>query len=326
MTDLPHHGGDLAHAARRHGDPEGGWLDLSTGINPFPYPAPAIGAHALTRLPSRASLARLLDAARDAYDAPAGISIIATPGTEIAIRLLPLVAPAGKVAIVEPTYGSHDEAWAGREVVTAATANAVPDGTAVVVIASPNNPDGRITSRETLNALAQRHALVVIDEAFADVAPDASFVPSMAGDSTFVLRSFGKFYGLAGLRLGFAIGNADILDHLQQYLGDWPVSGAALEIGETALRDYTWRTAMRQRLKSAGAALRDLLEAHQLRIVGHTDLFVLVETDNAVALHDGLAQRGIWTRAFAYNPRWLRIGLPGPGGMERLSAALAALR
>jgi cobalamin biosynthetic protein CobC len=329
---LPRHGGDLAHATALYGEPRGGWLDLSTGINPIPYPAPPIGPADLGRLPDPDRLARLIATARDAYAVPDGVRLIAAPGSEIAIRLLPLVAPAGKVAILAPTYGSHREAWAnaGRAVVAVGSVEANPDDAAILVLANPNNPDGRLTETDPLVHLAEglgrRGGLLIVDEAFADLAPEASLIPHLAGLPAVVLRSLGKFYGLAGLRLGFVAGAEPDLGRLETLLGDWPVSGPAIAAGEAALADAPWRDATRRRLSRDAARLRALLRAHGLTVLGGSDLFVLVGDRNALALHRRLAERGIWTRAFAEEPTWLRLGLPADdAGFARLDQALAAL-
>lgn len=327
MTEpaLPVHGGDLAFATATYGAPNGAWLDLSTGINPTPYPVPAglISGEAFHRLPDRAALAHLEAAARAAYRVPAGVSLTAVPGSELAIHLLPKLAPpAAPAFILSPIYGGHTSAWA-----TAATQvteiDSIPDG-AIAILANPNNPDGRVLPRDALTDLARRVVWLIIDEAFADVAPDTSIVPILP-ENALVLRSVGKFYGLAGIRLGFAIGSTHDTGRIARALGDWPVSGPAIAAGTAALGDTAWRDAMRARLRGEASALRALFAPHGLQIVGGTDLFVLIEADDALTLHRALARQGIWTRAFAENPRWLRIGLPG-AGFARLEQAFKTLR
>lgn len=331
-TDHPAHGGDLALATRRHGRPAAGWLDLSTGINPNPYPAPDLPPAALSRLPGRDDMDALIAAARTAYAAPAGVGMFAVPGSELAIRLLPTIAPPGSVAIVAPTYASHAEAWraAGRSVVAVGSVEAVPSDAAVAVVGNPNNPNGQRTEPDRLAALARalgkRDGLLIVDEAFADAAPDTSLMPQLDGLPAVVLRSLGKFYGLPGLRLGFAAGDAAILDRLTPLLGDWPVSGPAIAIGAAALTDDAWRTATRERLARDVDRLHEIVDRHLLDIVGGTDLFLLVDDPDAGEIHRRLAERGIWTRVFPYEPRWLRLGLPPEDGFARLDAALAEAR
>jgi cobalamin biosynthetic protein CobC len=325
----PRHGGDLDHATAVFGSPPEGWLDLSTGVNPHPYPAAGVASAELRRLPSGARLAALAEAARAAYGADPSLAVAATPGSEVALRLLPLLAPDGPVAIVSPTYASHAEAWrtAGRDVVAVPELGAVPPGVAAVVVGNPNNPDGRRSDPDALGQLAQRLAergLLVVDEAFADLAPDASLVPHLAGLNAVVLRSFGKFFGLPGLRLGFALGARSMVAQVADLMGDWPVSSPALAIGTAALADAAWQEAMRTRLAADARRLRQLLTARGLSIRGGTDLFVLVEEPSGT-LHEALARNGIWTRGFTEQPTWVRIGLPGDDqAFARLERALSA--
>jgi cobalamin biosynthetic protein CobC len=326
----PRHGGDLEYATAVHGLPAEGWLDLSTGVSPFPYPMASIDVAALNRLPAGDALATLLGAARDAYGAGPSVAIVATPGSEIALRLLPLVAPAGVVAIVSPTYGSHPEAWhsAGRKVTVVYGIDAVPPDATVVVVANPNNPDGRVYEPRALSDLAERLSrrggLLLVDEAFADLVPDASLVPFLDGTGAVVLRSFGKFFGLPGLRLGFVIGPSALATPLASLMGDWPVSTPALTVGQLALGDRAWQAAARIRLAKEARRLWELLVGYGLSILGGTNLFVLVEDRGAGNLHDRLAERGIWTRVFAEAPHWIRIGLPADdAGFMRLDRALS---
>ncbi len=329
---FPRHGGDLDVASVRFGEPVGGWLDLSTGINPNPYPVSAVAAADLARLPGSAALARLGAIARGAYGLAENVSLAATPGSEIAIRLLPHAAPPGSVAIVAPTYGSHGEAWraAGRQVADVVSIEAVPMDAAIVVLANPNNPDGRIVSPATLAVLARRLAdrngLLVVDEAFADVAPAISLAPQLVDTSALILRSLGKFYGLPGLRLGFAAGPGAVIARLRTLLGDWPVSAPAIALGGEALADNAWRHETRRRLAGSSERLKSYLERYGHGVIGGTDLFTLATARDAAAFHGGLARRGIWTRIFADHPTWIRIGLPADdAGFDHLDRALDAI-
>ncbi len=326
------HGGDLALATARYGTPPQGWLDLSTGINPTPYPAPSIPVARCAALPDAGALAALIDAAREAYRVPSSISLISVPGSEMALRLLPYAIPEGKVAIVGPTYRSHYEAWsnAGRTVLSISTLDQLPPETTNVVAANPNNPDGRSISNAELArsaaAVSERGAMLVVDEAFADLDPTLSLVPFLDQTPAVVLRSFGKFFGLPGLRLGFVAGPRVVVDRLAHLLGDWPVSAPAIDVGRMALKDHAWQAETRIRLRESADRLRALLTRHGLNIAGGTDLFVLVETPEADALHHCLAQAGIWTRLFDYRHDWIRIGLPGnAASFTRLDTALGGI-
>jgi cobalamin biosynthetic protein CobC len=322
----PRHGGALAIATARYGLPAEGWLDLSTGINPEPWPAPPLDAATVTRLPDPADLASLMTAARRAYGAPENARIIPVPGTDLALRLLPTLVSRAKVAILSPTYSGHAEAWSGAGHSVRPVSH-LPEaaGSTVVVLANPNNPDGRVATRDALlGALAALPAdgLLVVDEAFAEVAPEASIVPALGDPRLVVLRSFGKFYGLAGLRLGFVLGSGATVARLGALMGDWPVSGPALAIGRAALSDEGWRKATRLRLAERRERLDAVLARHGLDVTGGTDLFRLVAAADAGDLHERLARRGVWTRIFAERPGFIRFGVPRDADLPRLDAAL----
>jgi cobalamin biosynthetic protein CobC len=323
------HGGDLSEARRLFPAAPEPWIDLSTGINPVPYPLPCIPAAAWQLLPSSADEAALLTAARAAYRAPDHAGIVAAAGTQILIGMLPLVAgPPREVAVLGPTYGEHAHAWreAGftvREVADVAEIG----GAGVVVTVNPNNPDGRIVPQAELTriaaGLAGRGGLLVVDEAFADFTPDISIAPALP-PATIVLRSFGKTYGLAGLRLGFAMGPAELMARLAGLLGPWAVPGPALHVGRAALADRDWLAAARE-AREQNATRLDTLLASSGRVIGGTALFRLLETPEAPAIFKRLGRHGIHVRRFAAHPHRLRFGLPGDeAAWQRLAAALAA--
>lgn len=326
------HGGDLGAAMARHGGLAADWLDLSTGINPHAYPVPAaLSWRAWTALPSAAALERLLDAARAAYGVPDHLDLVAAPGTQALIALLPWTLAGGDVAVFGPTYGSHAEVWrrAGRTVHELTSLHADLDpAVRIAVLVNPNNPDGRLAAPSALRHLAgemaARGGLLVVDEAFADCVPGASVLPHLDGAPALVLRSFGKFYGLAGVRLGFAAAPPSLSRRLEQALESWAVSGPALEIGALALEDRAWQTAMQARLADEAAAMTFALQSRGLGVFGGTPLFLLAAARDAAALHAALARERIWTRVFDYAPTWIRLGLPGgPAGLARLETALA---
>lgn len=319
--DFPIHGGDLAAAEARWGRPAAGWLDLSTGINPWPYPLPPLPPAAWTRLPGRETTEALCRAAAAAYGAPAPDCVLPAPGSGALIRLLPALVPSGEVAILGPTYGEHETAWraAGHRVRVIAGLDEAADAP-VVVLANPNNPDGRLIPPDILAEHDRR--LLVVDEAFGDTLPEASLAPRLPA-RTVVLRSFGKFYGLAGLRLGFALARPELLAPLAAALGPWAVSGPALEVGRVALVDAAWAAATRSRLAEAATALDRVLTAGGLTVIGGTPLFRLARHPDAHAVWERLGVAGILVRAFPAAADRLRVGLPpDAAGLERLAQAL----
>ena len=325
------HGGDPAALEARFGKPEGGWLDLSTGINPVPYAVPEMPASVMAHLPLKAEMDALLAAARKAYGVPTDAAIVASPGTQALIQMVPTLFAPGDVTILGPTYGEHAPAWAaaGHRVqdvssICAQAARPAPFG----VVVHPNNPDGRTQTVEGLLAFADelfdRGGALVVDEAFADVTPELSVTPYAGRDGLIVLRSFGKFFGLAGVRLGFAICAPDVAKWLAAKLGPWAVSGPAIWAGTGALNDTAWMEDARARLKADAVRLDAMLERAGLSVLGGTPLFRLAKSEEAQAVYEKLGRAGILTRPFADNATWLRFGLPGNDtDWSRLEAALA---
>ncbi len=328
-SPTPIHGGDLGRAERYFGRPAEGWVDLSTGINPWPYPLPDMALADWARLPAAAAVEDLVAAAAGCYGARRSDSVVAAPGTQILIQILPQLWSPCRVAIVSPTYGEHARCWrdGGHEVVTCADPAKAADRGDIVVITNPNNPDGRTVAPNRLEALAEelqgRGGTLIVDEAFADLDPNLSLVPTTDRPGRLVLRSFGKFYGLAGIRLGFAITSPEVAARIRQVLGPWAVSGPALTIGTRALADRAWANETRQRLANATARLSATLQDAGMEILGGTGLFVLAAHPRAEALFERLGRAGIYVRAFPDRPHWLRFGLPADeAAAQRLSAAL----
>lgn len=325
---LPVHGGELGLAEARFGRPADGWLDLSTAINPFAYPMPALDPVLWARLPDRGADLALRTAAAEAYGAAGPEEVVAASGSQALIQMLPRLRPFSHVVVVGPTYGEHATCWsnAGHQLQPVEVLD--PAVTAdVVVVVNPNNPDGRCHDPADLLAMADglagRGGLLVVDEAFADCQPGSSLA-GQARPGLLVLRSFGKFFGLAGLRLGFAVGEPTLIRLLRSALGPWTVCGPALAIGRMALADREWIAATRHHLDREAAALDALLAGFGLSVIGGTALFRLVNAARAWALYEHLGQRGILVRPFAASPRWLRFGLPpGEAARQRLGRALA---
>jgi cobalamin biosynthetic protein CobC len=321
------HGGALDRAMARFGGARTDWIDLSTGINPWSYPVPAIPDEAWTRLPDGSALRDLADAARGFYGAPSDAVVAVAPGSQALIQMLPRLVPTTDVAVVGPTYAEHARCWAlaGHRVRSIET---IEDSTAtILVLVNPNNPDGQYRTPVRLSALAERQVsrggLLVVDEAFAEVRPEISLVPQAGRPGLVILRSFGKFFGLAGLRLGFAFGPADLIASLDAAFGPWAVGGPALAIGRAALSDISWAAATRQRLAAAARSLDVLLSDAGLEPIGGTDLYRLARVADAGQLADRLGRHHILVRHFADRPDWLRFGLPpDEAAATRLRTAL----
>ena len=317
------HGGRLDDAARRYPDAPLPWLDLSTGINPVPWRAPADLVIDPAPLPTTASL-RALEAAAARYFGVPAANVAAVPGSEVALRLLPTLGVPSPIVTPVPGYGTHD-AVADRTIERGAIAH---PHSGTLLIASPNNPDGWAPSASTVLALASRQrergGWLVVDEAFVDATPSSSVLQGWDDNVPLVVtRSFGKFFGLAGVRLGFVVASHGVIARVRQVLGDWPVSAQAIAWGTAAYADREWIAATREMLAERAASLDAVLARHGLIANGDCPLFRLVEHREARCIFDRLAGAGILTRPFAYRADWLRFGLPADdAAFERLDRAL----
>lgn len=304
------HGGGLDAAIATFGGTRADWLDLSTGINPVPYPLPNLTAQAWTALPDRNATATLEQRARAFWNIPAAAAVLAIPGASAAIAQLPRLIAPGRVSIPGPTYNEHGAAFRAAGWTLSKHAHDA------VVAVHPNNPDGMMWQAEELTA-----PFTIIDESFCDVIPAASLIHLSAQKGTVVLKSFGKFWGHAGLRLGFAIGDAQIIANLAEALGPWPVSGPALSIGAEALADPLWANETCARLDRDAQRLDDLLQSKGALVRGGTSLFRLYQVEDAVAAQAHLAHHRVWSRVFPYAADWLRLGLPAPDRWDQLESA-----
>ncbi|MEH6721159.1 MAG: threonine-phosphate decarboxylase CobD [Aurantimonas endophytica] len=308
------HGGAIDAAIARFGGRREEWLDLSTGINPAPPALPALSPALWQRLPEAELETSAIAAARSCYGAPAEAGIVAAPGTQALIAALPSLLPRSRVAILEPTYSGHRLAFetAGHAVASIAALADIPSDATTVVLVNPNNPDGRVHEPADLLALADRLAaqggLLIVDEAFADADPVRSVAGGAGRPGLLVYRSFGKFFGLAGLRLGFALTTPALADALRGQLGAWAVSGPALAIGAAWLGDAKLCADVRAAIDRQHGLLAVTLAATGLTSVGGTELFQTVWHPAAAALYAALCRRHILTRPFAYRGDWLRIG------------------
>jgi cobalamin biosynthetic protein CobC len=322
------HGGNLVAARLLFSNAPEPFIDLSTGINPHSYPVPPLSPDLFALLPEPAALDRLAAVAAAAYGAPSREHVVPAPGTQILLAMVAALVPPGRAAVLGPTYAefSRAAALAGHHVAEVGDIGQLRDAD-LAVVANPNNPDGRVFTKRELLDLAdarRRGGLLVIDEAFMDVGPaGASLGGEAVGRDIVVLRSFGKFFGLAGLRLGFALAKPEIAARLAAMLGPWAVSGPAIAVGQTALADTEWISATRESLAGEARRLDAVLAGAGIEVVGGTSLFRLVRVPAAESLFEHLGRAGILVRRFPEHAMWLRIGLPGnETTWDRLCAAL----
>lgn len=325
------HGGRLLRASREHGIPAGDWLDLSTGISPFAWPVPALPASAWQRLPEDDD--GLADAARAYYGAP---HLLPVAGSQAAIQALPGLRELSRVGVILPGYAEHAHAWqqAGHAVERLAGARLLDEAGRfdVVVLIHPNNPGGGRFDRDALlrlhAGLAARGGWLVVDEAFMDATPSDSLCADSAREGLVVLRSAGKFFGLAGARAGFACAAPALLDGLRERLGPWTLTGPTRHVLRLALADRDWQARARAWLAAGSSRLASLLDARGLSDGGGTGFFQWRRDPRAERLHAALARRGVLTRVFGEAEAGvasLRFGLPSDeAGFERLDMALAA--
>lgn len=316
------HGGRV-RAAARYGIPEKDWLDLSTGINPGGWPVPPVPGEIWQALPQDDD--GLVDAACRFYGTS---EVLAVAGSQAAIMALPRLKTPCRVALSSPSYAEHEYAWREHEVYR--VDDPLQSDAEVVVIVNPNNPTGRLYTVDELLALharlAARGGWLIVDEAFMDATPEHSLAPFCPREGLIVLRSLGKFFGLAGARVGFVLAEKNILQALDEMLGPWPVAAPSRFVAERALGDTAWQQEARRTLGESGLRLSDLLIRHDLKPSGGTALFQWVCIDDALGVHEQLARQGILTRLFAF-PASLRFGLPQSGqDWTRLDAALGKVK
>ncbi len=332
MSETRDHGGGLDTAIAIYGGTRADWVDLSTGINPVPYPIGDVAPDAWTALPDRAAHDRLIAAARSFWAVPDAASVVAAPGASALIARMPELTDFSGAYIPGPTYNEHAAAFAAA---LKLDGTGDPDAPTHIYV-HPNNPTGQLWDATIFGP----QSLTIIDESFCDVTPEASHIARAPEQGVVVLKSFGKFWGLAGLRLGFAIaapdtlapvdvvelgdGTSEVIPRatMDDMLGPWAVSGPALQIAARALEDTDWADATRTRLAHDAARLDALLSKAGASVVGGTSLFRLYDVGDAAAWQDRLAKGHVWSRIFPYSTSWLRLGLPAPDQWDQLEAAL----
>ena len=314
MPQTRDHGGGLDAAVTQFGGSRAQWLDLSTGINPIPYAIPEIPAHYWQCLPDADAQNTLLSAARTFWNVPQSADIIATSGVSQLIAMLPSLSNTGTVEIISPTYNEHAAAFDAAGWQVGETGD-------VRVVVHPNNPDGRIHTITPDDTAKTK--LTIIDESFCDVMPNQTLIALSKQPNVIILKGMGKFWGLAGMRLGFAIASPQLVKKITDRIGPWAISGPAQFIGASALHDETWADNTRIRLADDAQRLDTMLVENGHTALGGTNLFRIYDTGDALALQTKLAKKYVWSRTFPYSNSWLRLGLPGSSAQwDQLKQAL----
>lgn len=333
---IPHtaHGGDLGDLSDLVSGPVDPreWLDLSTGINPNPYPDLTVDMTAFHRLPSRAALDRLRETAVKYYRAKDNVGVVAGAGSQALLQILPALLPGKEIGILGFTYGEHERVWMQAErrveIIDDLEQLARKD---IAIIVNPNNPDGRHIGLDELRTVARmltgRGGHLIVDEAFGDLIPDKCAVDLVHGNNVIVLKSVGKFFGLAGIRVGFALIDKARAANLENLTGPWPLNGPAIEIATRALSDQDWQHATRDALARFSRDGDRVISSHGLKIIGGCDLFKLAKHDHAEKLFNHLLTHKIYVRRFPQQPALLRFGMPGNSpAFTRLENALSAFQ
>ena len=294
------HGGKLDEAVLQFGGRKSEWMDLSTGINPRPYPFKKVGQMLWERLPDDNDFEDIYKAAHNFWNVPKSSVVLGASGVSSLIAIIPFLNPLSTVSIQQPTYSEYKLSFerVGYKV--------LKTGGEINVIVNPNNPDGKI--QEANEILENHKRLTIIDESFCDLYPENSLINLASQPGFIILKSFGKFWGLAGLRLGFAIGRPETVNPIKYALGPWQISGPALSIGCQALHDIKWAEKTRANLYESAIRLDKIMRRYKL--IGGTNLYRLYFVTDAKKLFRKLASNKVLIRNFDYNRNWVRIGLP----------------
>ena len=338
------HGGQLQKVALQYNIAPNQWLDLSTGIAPFNYPIPKIPEKLYQALPQVSN--ELTVVAQRYYNAD---NLLVTNGSQAIIKLLPTLwreqnKHSRTAYLPEQGYKEHALAWQMAGFSLCWYQDKLPElskieNNAVLIVINPNNPTGQLYPKSVLlkyqKKLAENNGLLVIDEAFIDVIKNSQSMTNTINNykNTLVLRSFGKFFGLAGIRIGFLIADQTWLENFSENLGPWQVNSPAQFIAQQALADYNWHEQQKHKLNTLSNKLHSLLieniPPENMNKITGTDLFQTVYFKKGVDsisyaehYYITLCQQGIYVR-LTDDKQALRFGIAKEDQLERLTNALA---
>ena len=317
------HGGNIDRAITIYGGKKKEWIDLSTGINPECYPIPNFSDADWRNLPTFTEIENLEFIIKSIFNTFA--SVMLTPGSQIAISLLPLLLKKQDVCILEPTYGDYTESFinAGFKVRSCKDIQELFKSK-IAIIVNPNNPDGKNYRINDLILLSKKVNILIIDESFVEASETKSILGHINKKTSniIVIKSFGKVYGLAGLRLGFVFSGEGLIDKFKRIFSFWPVSTVAIKIASKALTDKEWIKSTQAKLKKKSYVLDNIMKTLHFELIGGTNLFRLYLTPNAKLAQIFLAKKFIWSRIFSYSEKWLRLGIPCDRNLKKLQIKL----
>ena len=302
------HGGDIELAVKKYGGARENWIDLSTGINGASYPWQQNIGVELRNLPSNKLLVNLEEAASTAYKVAENTETAAVSGAQQIINLLPICLKSyNSVAILGPTYNEYEKTFkkSGIKTQTVSELSGLSSSD-IAIIVNPNNPTGKVIADETLDELSKKVRILIIDESFKMF----SSRKTQKFNNIIQINSLGKFFGLAGVRLGFVSGPSDFIKTVKAILGPWPVSTLAAEIGIVALNDKVWISEMEKILVTESNTLLEACSSKNWELIGKTSLFHTYATSSCLEVEKQFAAHGIWIRTFDYSKTWVRFGIP----------------
>lgn len=320
------HGGDIEGAAAHFGIPLAEWIDLSTGMNPEPYPVEALAVEVFHKLPYQSQ--SFIESSARYYGSE---QFVAVAGSQAAIQWLPQLLADLPVLLPSVGYRDHYEYWHQRHSVdfydsldASVAAEEISDRLSQnsrqhLLVINPNNPSGIQFSIQQIiewSGMLSGRAFVIVDEAFIDTCVGESLLNLKLPNNIVVLRSFGKFFGLAGIRLGYVFANDSLLARFRQCLTCWQINGPAQAVAIKALSDEVWQKAAQQSIQHNVAHTAVIFEPlwPALGIISCTvnSLFisVVMSAEAAAGLYQFFARSGVLLRLVSIDHRSIiRIGL-----------------